>query len=161
MGGKGPASKPTAIKKAAGNPGRRPLPVNEPQSKRVLPAMPRFKNAETTKEWKREVPEFYDMGVLTIADVGRLLRGFECLDNYWTLKKAVNREGWTFKDPRAFPPSRANPKVKQMQEERKEYVNILRGFGGDPSSRTRVVVDKKKADDNPFSVFEVVPGGKK
>lgn len=62
--------KPTALKVLAGNPGKRPLPPNEPQPRPGLPACPDWMGADGRLMWGRVVPELERLGVLTSVDVG-------------------------------------------------------------------------------------------
>jgi hypothetical protein len=65
MGKRGTKNKPTALKKLTGNPGRRPLPKNEPMPPPVDPSH--------SSEFKGESLEWFnmlkDLGILTEADV--------------------------------------------------------------------------------------------
>src|SRR5689334_3828108 len=53
MGFRGPAPKPTAIKKIQGNPGKRPLNENEPQLEPGIPECPDYLDEIARKEWAR------------------------------------------------------------------------------------------------------------
>ncbi|MGB7479863.1 MAG: P27 family phage terminase small subunit [Burkholderiaceae bacterium] len=64
----GTRSKPTALKLLAGNPGKRPLNVNEPMPRRAVPVCPDWMPAEGRKEWARTVPELDRLGLLTCVD---------------------------------------------------------------------------------------------
>ena len=46
---------PTALKRLAGNPGKRPLTAREPKTERKAPKCPRTLDAEARKEWRRVV----------------------------------------------------------------------------------------------------------
>ena len=56
MAGRRP--KPTAAKKLAGNPGKRPLPKNEPPPKRTQPVRPRHLTREGSAEFTRLSAEY-------------------------------------------------------------------------------------------------------
>jgi len=49
----GPKPKPTAIKILEGNPGKRPLNLNEPKPLQIAPECPDWLLAEAKKEWNR------------------------------------------------------------------------------------------------------------
>lgn len=66
---------PTALKKLAGNPGKRPLNRKEPQPVRCVPACPDWMPADGVLEWARVVPELDRLGVLTKVDAG-VLEGY-------------------------------------------------------------------------------------
>lgn len=56
MAGRRP--KPTAVKKRACKPGKRPLSKNEPQPKRAQPARPRYLTREGSAEFTRLAAEY-------------------------------------------------------------------------------------------------------
>ena len=64
----GPAPKPTALKKLAGNPGKRPLNDREPQPERVAPAQPRGLPSGAKEFWDAHVEKLEQLGVLTEVD---------------------------------------------------------------------------------------------
>lgn len=67
----GPRTQPTALKTLRGNPGRRPLPKNEPQPEisRQCPAPPAYLPTGAKKIWKTEAPKLHRLGILTEADI--------------------------------------------------------------------------------------------
>lgn len=64
----GPAPKPTALKKLAGNPGKRALNSSEPQPERVVPAMPRGLPKRAQRFWKSHAGKLDNLGLLTAVD---------------------------------------------------------------------------------------------
>jgi len=60
--------KPTKLKIVEGNPGKRPLPKNEPEPKVVAPPMPKTLDKYSKKAWKRLEPILLRNGLLTEAD---------------------------------------------------------------------------------------------
>jgi P27 family predicted phage terminase small subunit len=64
----GPPPKPTALKKLAGNPGKRALNKSEPQPERVIPAMPRGLPKRAQRFWRDHAAKLEELGVLTAVD---------------------------------------------------------------------------------------------
>lgn len=64
----GPAPKPTALKKLAGNPGKRALNSSEPQPEKVVPAMPRGLPKRAQRFWKDHAEKLERLGLLTAVD---------------------------------------------------------------------------------------------
>ena len=153
---------PTAIKKARGNPGRRPLP-KEPKSERVMPPIPKFKNSRTKTMWKQGTAEFYNSGLITKLSVTAWLLTFERLDDFWILRGDISEEGWTYEEEGTHGQfiTKTNPKVKMMENAWRDFVNGLRGFGGDPATLSKVFAGTKEEEANPFADFEVIQGGKR
>lgn len=69
--------KPTAVKKATGNPGKRPLPKAEPEfaagdGLKAPGRWPKGKDGHERAEWKRIVPELQRTGVAKAVHQGAL-----------------------------------------------------------------------------------------
>jgi P27 family predicted phage terminase small subunit len=62
------AIKPTKLKVLEGNPGKRPLPTNEPEPKIAMPDMPDDLDADAQKVWNTLGPKLLRIGLLTDAD---------------------------------------------------------------------------------------------
>ena len=75
MGNRGPAPTPTVIRKAEGNPGKRPFNDREPQPRAIRPKMPKHLDPPAKKEWKRLCPMLERLHVLTEADGIAFARG--------------------------------------------------------------------------------------
>lgn len=60
--------KPTALRLLEGNPGHRPLPINEPQPPPGEATAPGWLGAEAKELWTRYAPRYRAMGTLTLAD---------------------------------------------------------------------------------------------
>ncbi|MDP1650399.1 MAG: P27 family phage terminase small subunit [Rubrivivax sp.] len=63
------ARKPTALKKLAGNPGKRPLPAREPHPQGGAPTCPDWMPPDGRRQWEAVVPELDRLGVLTSVDI--------------------------------------------------------------------------------------------
>jgi P27 family predicted phage terminase small subunit len=73
MGRRGPVPKPTRLKLLEGNPGKRPIPGNEPVPPPGRPVCPSWLPAEAKAEFERVVPILADMGLLASADQAVLI----------------------------------------------------------------------------------------
>lgn len=60
---------PTALKKLAGNPGKRPLNEREPMPVGGAPICPVWMPQEGREQWAAVVPELDRLGVLTSVDI--------------------------------------------------------------------------------------------
>jgi phage terminase small subunit len=149
---KGRPTIPAANKKARGNPGRRPMP-KEPKSEQVMPPMPKFKNPQARIIWKRDTPEYYNAGLITKLSVSAWLWMFERIDFYFSTAKEAAKE----KRRGIFPAGT----FRIMDKAWGDVLNARRGFGGDPSSLSKVFAGTKDEEANPFADFEVIQGGRK
>lgn len=59
---------PTALKKLAGNPGKRPYNEHEIEPTLGAPPCPVWMQGAAREEWERIVPELDRLGVLTVVD---------------------------------------------------------------------------------------------
>ena len=113
---------PTALKIVRGNPGKRPLPENEPKPT-VGAKVPDWLTVGGRKEWKRLAPMLERNGVLTEMDAESL---GELCEAKAILKQQLQEEGrWSTELWRAI----------QAMEAR---------FGLSPSDRARLAVERPK-----------------
>lgn len=68
MGLRGPAPKPTALRRLEGNPGKRKLPINEPEYDLGLPEMPAKISAGAKEVWNELIAEMSGAAVLRRVD---------------------------------------------------------------------------------------------
>ncbi len=157
----GPSPTPTAVKKARGNPGKRPLNDAEPEAIAGRPKPPRgvLKGSALT-EFNRLCDDLEAMGTLSVSDVGIITGAAHLWQIYINAKRKLDREGLTFFNG-------------QNVLVRSPYLNIvndalrdLRAFWGElglsPAARTRVKVTapKKKPSDDPIDEWMSLKGGK-
>jgi len=140
---RGRKPKPTFLKLAAGNPGRRRLNHAEPTFS-ALPPPPEHLGDEARAEWERLGTELVTARLLTAADMaglamyclawGRWVETERMLAKTTPLLKSA--EGGYYLNPLL---SVANQAAAQM-------VKLLAEFGLTPSSRTRLKAPEKKPD---------------
>lgn len=135
---------PTKLKMLRGNPGRRPLPENEPEPEisKDVPAPPDHLTPEAVKEWKRISPVLHAMGVLTTADDQALAAYCECVAEWLKAKRKVAEHGQLVKTQTGYPNYSPWYVIKNaMQKEMRAWMSE---FGMTPSSRTGVTKAGKK-----------------
>jgi P27 family predicted phage terminase small subunit len=156
----GPAPQPTVKRILKGNPGRRPLPQNEPRHRRSkkIPLPPSYLDSVGSKEWKRISKELYPLGLLTIVDYAAL-GGYCASYSAWVdAQEKIKKEGSIIVSPSGFPMQSPYLQIanKSMAEMRKWLIE----FGMTPSSRTRVSVGKPDDNKDPLAEFMTKGGGK-
>ena len=144
MGRRGPAPKPTALKRALGNPGKRALNEHEP----VPPSPPSGEVApptrlsERAKEiWADLSPLITAMGCLTTVDVGAFGRYCEGLVIYLRLQAFVEANGTTYvlKDEQGKPRRVVKfPEAEELRHWTKTLCQFEDRFGLNPSARSRI-----------------------
>ncbi len=149
----GPRPQPTAKKKLRGNPGRRPLPKNEPQPKisRNIPLAPRHLDRVAQKEWRRMAKELHPLGLLTNIDLTALAAYCSTYSIWLDAQSQIQKHGVLIKAQSGFPMQSPYLQIsnKAMSEIRKWLIE----FGMTPSSRSRVEVKEVKPKD-PLKEFQ-------
>ncbi len=134
MAGRKP--KPTAIKKLAGNPGKRRLNELEPKPGPTDAKMPRGVLPKYgQKLWRELAPKMIELGVLTDVD----LAAFEMMCIHYALARQaldeVNLIGLTIEEEGK---TKKNPAMQAFRENSQAYKALLVEFGLTPSSRSRI-----------------------
>ena len=81
---------PTQLKIVTGNPGKRPMPKNEPKPAvaRSIKPLP-WLSAEAKKEWRRVAPELERVGLLTEVDIALLAAYCDAFGDFQRDEKAM------------------------------------------------------------------------
>ena len=136
-GGRKP--KPTALKRLAGNPGKRALNKREPQAQIARPYVPRGRLAPAgQKLWKYLVPKLADLGVLTETDTAAL--EMLCLHYGMAVEagKILREEGLTAIG--AHGQTVKHPAVQILRDASTAFRMYAEQFGLTPSARSRIQV---------------------
>ena len=139
MGLRGPAPKPTAQRKAEGNPSRRPLPENEPEYRLGVPECPSHLGEEARAEWDRIAPMLDSAGVLTEADYMALANLCQA---YVTMQKAqvqLDKTGLLMKTATGY--VQQSPLIGIVNSSMHQITRLCQEFGLTPASRTRIAAD--------------------
>jgi P27 family predicted phage terminase small subunit len=154
----GPKPTPTRLKRLKGNPGKRPLPKNEPQPDKParVPMAPRHLDKIAKKEWRRMARELHKLGLLTALDT-TALAGYCVAYSTWVMAtEKIQKHGVLIKTPNGYPVQ--SPFLQIANRAASEMRTWLVEFGMTPSSRSRVTVEPKE-DKDPFEEF-LKQGGK-
>jgi P27 family predicted phage terminase small subunit len=143
--------KPTAAKRLAGNPGKRPLNENEPQYDGA-PEMPDHLPAEAKAEWQRRVPEMSRQGVVTDHDAAVLCAYCEAWARYVKASKNVQKYGEVIVSPKTNT-AYASPHLHILTAAEKQMVTYAAELGLTPSARSRVTATPPKAQDGKSRFF--------
>ncbi len=136
---RGRPPKPAAMKRAAGNPGKRAIvePVAMPASA-TPPRVPRGMPKEGATLWRRLAPLLWERGVLTEAD----LPAFEMMCIHWAIavraRARILREGSVTVDERGLP--RKHPLLQVWRDNSKAWREYAVQFGLTPVARERLHV---------------------
>ena len=144
--------KPTALKRMAGNPGKRRMNEYEPDPPRYKPRCPSHLSDEAKKEWRRISKELYYLGLLSKLDRAFLAAYCQVYARWVKAEQKISEEGEVFITEKGFPMqspwvSIANKAMDLMNKFGSE-------FGMSPSSRTRVQATQPKEKSLAELLFE-------
>ena len=136
---------PTETKKRAGNPGHRPLNVNEPKLDLELPKPPGYLNGRAKYQWRLIGKQLLEAGLMTAIDETALAALCQAKATWMKAIEEVGKRGAVYEVGDLL---KKNPWVVVGADAYKEMVRMLAEFGMTPSSRSKVSAGKpKKADE--------------
>ena len=130
---------PNDIKRAAGNPGRRPLNEHEPvyTVPGRVPYAPRHLNEVAQREWNRAARMLMQARVLTEADLVALELYCQAYGRWVEAEKKVAASGAVLKSAETGGLYQ-NPYLAIANKAHEQMMKLLPEFGMTPSSRTRI-----------------------
>ena len=141
---KGRPPKPTRLRVLEGNPGRRPLPANEPQPTRRAPPMPEHLGAEARGEWKRVAPKLAELGVLTEVDRTTLAAYCQAWDRLVKAERELAKNGMVTARKDGY--LLVSPWVTIANQASKEMRAYAVEFGLTPAARSRLHIKPPEDD---------------
>lgn len=151
--GQGRPPKPTAVKKLAGNPGKRPLNEAEPDFRkyRNAPPAPASLDEIGAAKWKVIASELTAQGILASTDLHNLEAFCEAYSRWHQAAEIVKRDGITYIDDNGYP--KKHPANTIAAEAIRAMVTLGGSLGLDPSSRSRLTGINKESTANPFAAL--------
>ena len=134
---------PTNLKVLNGNPGKRPLPKNEPKPEPIAPACPEWLHDDAKAEWQRITPQLERLGLLTQIDMATLAGYCESWAQYKKAVIFINKKGDVYPIKDAEGTIKYLQQVPQVSIANKALANIraiAAEFGMTPSARGRIQV---------------------
>ena len=148
--GRGRKPKPQEVKKASGNPGKRPLNKHAPEFSAVVDIeVPEYMEALDYAPviWKSVVPELLKNKILCITDMHNVEAFCLAYDNWRKAQQEVMLKGITVDGSRG--PIK-NPALTVMNEAARQMATFGSLLGLDPSSRARLIGGGNKNKGNSF-----------
>lgn len=137
----GPKPKPTPLKLLEGNPGKRPLPKDEPKPKSTTMVCPRYLSKGARKEWRRLKKELSDIGILTSIDHA-IFEAYCVAYDEWVKNAGLAQQHPIVKAQSGY--MQISPFVTLAEKAFKKWTKAAAELGLTPSSRTRIATDKGK-----------------
>jgi len=149
----GPRPQPTSKKIVKGNPGRRPLPKNEPKPRisENIPSAPGHLSKVGKKEWRRVTKELHPIGLITKIDITALAAYCSAYATWVECQEKIQKTGLLIKAPSGYPI--INPLLSISNKAVIQMKSFLIEFGMTPSSRSRVEGIKAEAEGDPLENF--------
>ncbi len=160
MGARGPAPKPTALRKLEGNPGKRALPKNEPQPEIGVAECPAWLSADAQAEWQRVAPELARLGILALIDAMTLAAYCEAFSRWKQAVEMMGKDGIVFVTVAGYVAQ--HPAVGIANKAMAEMLKFGRELGLTPSARGRMSIPGEAAPADPMEkllTLSVLPGG--
>ena len=149
---RGRKPKPTQLKLVDGNPGHKPLNMNEPQPVGDLAEPPEWLSPSQVANWNYAIDNApakllkkLDKNILTVYVIAE--------DLYFQASQHVNRNGLVVRSPVKGEPMQ-NPYLAILNKQSQILIKAAAEMGFTPSSRSRIVVQEEEVtNDNPFAQF--------
>lgn len=159
MGRRGPAPKPTSLRKLQGNPAHRPLNDKEAKPQNSVPPRPAFVTGLAKKEWEKLAGVLAGMGLLSELD-GMLFSAL-CIEfaRYAEANRELKKEDLALTNDRGNKYS--NPLVAISSTSLRLVLTLAREFGLSPAARARIVVNdggEQEEEDLAKLLFDKVNG---
>jgi P27 family predicted phage terminase small subunit len=149
VAGRGRKPKPTARKKAAGNPGKRTINNDEPDFGLVTNIdPPEWITGAARDMWERVAPPLLKQKVLQVTDLHNVEAFCMAYGNWRAAAADVAQNGTVVSGATGGPIK--NPALTALNEAAKQMVTFGSMLGLDPASRQRLVGAGNKKPDNPF-----------
>lgn len=142
---------PTHLKILEGNPGKRPLNMNEPKPRPVTLPCPKWLDTEAKREWRRISKELEVLGLVTVIDRVALAGYCQAYARWKEAEEFLQKHGTIFVIKDDEGKSKYMQQVPQVSISLK-YLQIVKAFcaefGLSPSSRSRISVPDPTYDDD-------------
>lgn len=149
-GRSGRKAKPVALKKVAGNPGKRELNLNEPEFGAIKNIdCPDWLVGYGRELWVHLAPLLCEQKVLQASDIQNLEAYCAAYGRFRIGEESVARDGITVETPMGGIVK--NPAVTVVNEALRQMASYGGLLGLDPSSRQRLQGPDKKGGGNPFA----------
>lgn len=159
MGAGGRPRKPTAVKIAEGNRGKRKLPENEPKPPLAAPDCPADLSPVGKAEWNNVIDKLMLLKVISKADERALHLYCKAWEEFIKMEKIIEKEGMTFQNGAGG--ISAHPLISAREKMYRNALRFLTEFGLTPAARSKVSVNKTEDENHKARFFQGIPGGKR
>jgi P27 family predicted phage terminase small subunit len=154
---RGRRPKPTRLKVLTGNPGKRPLNVDEPQPEPAIPDCPPELGDVAKREWDRLVGELATLRIITNLDRAALAAYCNAYGLWADSIESIQKYGTMVKSPNGYPVQ--SPYIAIANRQAEIMLRIASEFGFTPASRSRIAAPSP-AERSLFDLMEDEPPDK-
>ena len=129
------------IKRAEGNPGKRPLNRYEPQPRLTPPKCPAHLDEHAKREWKRIIPILRRMKVLAEADWMALANLCQTWSTLVKAQEKLTEMGILYKSPSGY--VMQSPLLAIVNQCVDTITKLSREFGLTPAARSRIIAQSE------------------
>ena len=133
---RGPKPRPTAIRRANGNPGKRGYNAAEPVLAVGMPDCPTHLSEEAAAEWHRIALYLHDAGVLTLVDRAALAAYCQCYGRWVEAEEKLRETPILFKTPSGY--IQQSPWLGISNRQLELMGRYMAELGLTPASRSRI-----------------------
>ena len=142
---------PAKVVQLHGNPGRRPINMNEPQFELGISQMPPFLSDTAKRYWDYHVKDLDAAGILARVDIGIFAAYCTALANLEIAEKEIQVSGYTQQTKGAG--IKKSPWVMIAKESRDQIRSLGSELGLTATSRARLKATPRSPED-PFEAFK-------
>lgn len=152
---RGPKPHPTALRRIAGNPGKRGYNAHEPLLPDDFPTCPDHLGVVARAEWDRLAPLLFSVGVLTTADRAALAAYCQCYGRWVEAEEKLQATPLLLKTPSGY--VQQSPWLSISNKQLELLGRYMAELGLTPASRSRVIaVSEQSLPDNRVTKIELV-----
>lgn len=157
MGRRGPAPKPTAVRRLEGNASKRPINDREPEPDARRPRRPAWLSYAGARIWSYYAPRLHDAGLLVTIDRDLFAMFCQYVGRYIEAEQEIAQRGMVYETANGN--LIQSPYVSISNRSHNAALRLAREFGLTPSSRSRIVIGdggKQETDDLLGDLFKLV-----
>lgn len=150
---RGRKPKPNAIKLLQGNPGKRPIPTDQPEpAVTVPPCPPQFSDDPVTKnEWDRITKLLYDIKMISELDLAVIAAYCDNFSIWVKTSDEIKISGLVIAGQGGVPT--INPWYKINMQAKTQLIKCAQELGLSPVQRCRISVKDKRKEEDPLEKF--------
>jgi len=146
--------KPTILKVLEGNPGKRPLPENEPKPAPIAPKCPAHLDKQARREWKRVIALLEPLGLINKLNMAALAAYCQVYSRWIEAEKLIRKHGMIVESPNGYP--QLSPYMTIANKSLNQMKSYMVEFGMTPASMSRIDLKPGEVKDNMESLLSGV-----